>query len=157
MSESKPTSRELLLAIGIGQWNATGTIPYLMIPTATTDPKSPQVTEIVRHLQRILFGLGATDVGNTGYLDPPTARALRMVAGPDWERMTWAANIQAVLAAQRRGHHLTPARSAAPMATSVPVAVGGPLDFLPDVPGGLFTYGVAAYLLYRHFVKARAR
>jgi hypothetical protein len=157
MTDTKKTSRELLLDIGMGKWNTTGTIPYLMIAPATTDPKSPQVMEIVRHLQQVLFGMGATDVANTGYLDPSTARALRQLVGPNWERMTWAANISGVLAARRRGQRLSAASLAVSVADdSVPVAVGGPLDFLPDVPGGLITYGVIGYLIYRHFQKKRA-
>lgn len=154
---SKMTSRELLTAIGIGQWNATGTIPYLMIAPATTDPKAPQVMELVRHLQQVLFRMGASDVASTGYLDPSTARALRMVAGPNWERMTWGANIQAVLAAARSGQRLTAGSGPADTSGGGAVAVGGPLDFLPDVPGGILTYGVVGYLIYRHFAKARAR
>ena len=156
MSATKMTSRELLLAIGMGQWNITGTIPYLMIAPATTDPKSPQVMEIVRHLQQVLFGMGATDVANTGYLDPSTARALRQLVGPNWERMTWGANISGVLAALRRGQRLSATSMAVPVDDSMPVAVSGPLDFLPDVPGGLITYGVVGYLIYRHFTKKRA-
>lgn len=155
MTATKMTSRELLLGIGMGQWNITGTIPYMMIAPATTDPKSPQVMEIVRHLQQVLFGMGATDVANTGYLDPSTARALRQLVGPNWERMTWGANISGVLAARRRGQRLSAASLVVPD-DSVPVAVGGPLDFLPDVPGGLITYGVIGYLLFRHFTKKRA-
>jgi hypothetical protein len=156
MNNGKMTSRELLSVIGMGQWNATGTIPYLMIAPAITDPKAPQVTEIVRHLQQVLFRMGATDVASTGYLDPPTARALRLVAGSNWERMTWGANIQAVVRAMEHGQRLSPAQ-AQTSASGTPVAVGGPLDFLPDVPGGLLTYAVTGYLLYRHFRKARTR
>lgn len=32
---------------------------------------------------------------------------------------------------------------------AMPVAVSGALDFLPDVPGGILTYAVGAYLLWR--------
>jgi len=151
----KQTSRDLLSAIGMGQHNATQAIPYLMIAPATTDPKTPMVINMVRHVQQQLYQMGATDVANSGYLDAPTAAALLQIAGPDWERMSWAQNIQAVLGARDRGMSLSPpppARSAAPM----PAAVSGPLDFLPDVPGGIVTYGVAFYLLYRHFTKPRS-
>ncbi len=44
----------------------------------------------------------------------------------------------------------------APLAPVTPVAVGGPLDFLPDVPGGIVTYAIGAYFLYRH-LKNRKR
>lgn len=152
----KTTSRDLLNAIGMGQHNATQAIPYLMIAPATTDPKTPLVINMVRHLQQVLYQMGATDVGNTGYLDPPTARALRLTAGPNWERMTWGQNLGSVLGARDRGMQLSPAAVAAPSAAPMPVAVSGPLDFLPDVPGGIITYGVAAFLLYRHFSKRRS-
>jgi len=154
----KPTSRELLKGIGISDHNATTIIQDLMIAPATSDPKSPQIIMLVRALQAVLFSLGATDVQNTGYLDPPTARALRMVAGADWERMSWGANVGAVVSARNIGMHLTPAtQMVPPTATSgIPVAVGGPLDFLPDVPGGLITYAAAGYLLYRYLKRRSA-
>lgn len=152
----KTTSRDLLNAIGMGQHNATQAIPYLMIAPATTDPKTPLVINMVRHLQQLLYQMGATDVANTGYLDPPTARALRLTAGPNWERMTWGQNIGAVLGARDRGMQLTAASMRTVPIDSTPVAVSGPLDFLPDVPGGIITYGVAAFLLYRHFSKRRS-
>lgn len=156
----KLTSRDLLEAIGVSHHNATTIIPYMMIAPATTDPKAGQIIMLVRQLQTMLYGLGATDVTNTGYLDPPTARALRLVAGENWERSSWGANVGAVLHAQQLGMQLAPAQ---PMATppmsgmsGMPVAVSGPLDFLPDIPGGLVTYGVAAFLLYRLFKKRRS-
>jgi hypothetical protein len=148
----KQTSRDLLNAIGMGQHNATQAIPYLMIAPATTDPKTPMVINMIRHVQQQLYQMGATDVVNTGYLDAPTAAALLQTVGPNWERMTWGANIQAVLGARDRGMSL----SSPPVAESMPVAVSGPLDFLPDVPGGIITYGVVGYLLYRHFSKRRS-
>jgi hypothetical protein len=152
----KMTSRDLLVAIGMGQHNATQAIPYLMIAPATTDPKTPMVINMVRLIQQVLYQLGATDVADTGYLDPPTARALRLVTGPNWERMPWASSITAVIGARDRGMLLSPASSGAAMAPAMPVAVSGPLDFLPDVPGGILTYAVAGYFLYRHFSKARS-
>jgi len=152
----KQTSRDLLNAIGMGQHNATQAIPYLMIAPATTDPKTPMVINMVRHIQQLLYQMGAIDVANTGYLDAPTAAALLQIAGPNWERMTWGSNIQAILGARDRGMSLSPPPAAAtPM--PMPVAVSGPLDFLPDVPGGIVTYGVVGYLLYRHFKQRSAR
>jgi hypothetical protein len=123
-----------------------------MIAPATTDPKTPMVINMVRLVQQQLYQMGATDVANTGYLDEPTATALLRVTGPNWERMSWAQNIQAILGAQQRGMSLASPLVSAPD-DAMPVAVSGPLDFLPDVPGGLITYGVVAFLLYRHFTK----
>lgn len=152
---SKPTknARELLTAIGIGHFNATMIMPYMMIAPATTDPKSSQTILIVNALQKILYQLGATDVPLSGRLDEPTARALASIVGPDWQRTTWGGNIAAVIAYRDGGGRI---RAPEPP-VSMPVAVGGPLDFLPDVPGGLLTYAVGGYLLYRHLTrKARA-
>ena len=159
MTDTKQTSRELLSAIGVGQHNATQIIPYVLIAPAVIDPKAPQSILLLRHLQRVLYQMGATDVVDSGYVDPPTARALRLITGPNWERQDWATNISAVLRARDRGQRLDAvvAQQQAPGAQGMPVAVSGPLDFLPDVPGGLVTYGVVAFLVYRHFTKRRTR
>lgn len=148
---NKITSRDLLNAIGMGQHNATQAIPYLMIAPSVTDPKTPMVINMVRMVQQQLYQMGWTDVADSGYLDAPTAAALLEVVGPNWERMSWAQNIQAMLGARDRG--MRPTAAAAAPVDAMPVAVSGPLDFLPDVPGGLITYGVVAFLLYRHFTK----
>lgn len=141
--------RDLLSAIGMGHFNATMTIPYLMISPATTDPKAAQVILVVQHLQNALNDLGANlQIG--GQLDAPTAAALQAVVGPGWAGMPWSASISAVVNARDIGW-----RFPAPDDDSIPMAVGGPLDFLPDVPGGMFTYAVAAYLIYRHFTKRK--
>lgn len=153
MSQPRKNVRELLLGIGVGEFNATMIVPYMFISPATTDPKSAQTILLVEHLQKVLFAMGATYVPLSGRLDEPTARALLQVVGPNWERMTWAANVAAVLAAKESGMSLR----APPAIRGAPVAVGGPLDFLPDVPGGMLTYAVGAFFLYRHFTrKARA-
>jgi hypothetical protein len=147
-------ARDLLGALGLGQYAANMIIPYMMIAPATTDPKASQIILLVEAIQKRLYAMGARDVALTGHLDPPTARALRQVAGQNWERMSWGANVQALLAAG--GRRLTARTSpTAPAAPSMPVAVAGPLDFLPDVPGGIVTYGVVGYLLYRHFTKRK--
>lgn len=157
MSATSKTLRELLTGIGVGHFNATMVIPYMMISPATTDPKASQVSLLVQHLQRALYNLGATDVPDSGTLDAPTAAALNQVVGPNWERMPWSASVSAVVAAQEGRGYIQPMTVAiAPVAApGEPVATGGPLDFLPDVPGGLVTYAVAGYLLYRHFSRAR--
>lgn len=146
------SARSLLVSLGIGQFNATGVIPFMMFAPATTDPKSPAVVLLVQHLQRLLFGMGAHDVVENGHLDEPTAHALEHVVGPGWERMTWAKNVAAVLAARERGVRIVHPVTEHP---GMPVAVAGPLDFLPDVPGGALTYAVAGFLLWRHLAKKK--
>lgn len=144
-------ARELLTKIGIGQFNATMVIPYLWIAPATTDPKSPQIILMVQKIQRQLNQLGA-NIAETGYLDLPTASALSLVVGDRWMTSPWSWTIQAVLSAKASGLSIAPA----PIVSS---SAPGPESMgafgLPDVPGGLVTYGVAAFLLYRHFKKKR--
>ena len=152
MSQPNKTLRQLLSAIGLGQFNATMVIPYMMISPATTDPKAGQVILLVQHIQRELYALGATGVAVSGYLDHPTAAALTDLMGPGWEGAPWSTVVQAVVSGRQNGTRLQGAARAAPSGARL-IAVGGPLDFLPDVPGGLVTYGVAGYLLYRHFTK----
>lgn len=150
--------RTLLTSIGIGGFNATMIIPYMMISPATTDPKASQIVLIVQHIQRALFRLGATDVAESGRLDQPTAQALLQIVGPNWERMPWSASVSAVVTAMETGRKVAPPMSMTPQdetSDAMPVAVGGPLDFLPDVPGGLLTYAIAGYFLYRHFNRSR--
>ncbi len=151
MSATSPNARELLASIGMGQFNATMAIPYMMISPSTTDPKAAQVILIVQHIQRALFQLGYHDVPDSGQLDLATANALLDVTGPDWNIQPWSASIAAIVSARNHGVRALPA--APPVNDGMPMSVGGPLDFLPDVPGGLFTYGVGIYLLYRHFHK----
>jgi hypothetical protein len=151
MSATSPNARELLAGIGMGQFNATMAIPYMMISPSTTDPKAAQVVLMVQHIQRALFQLGYHDVPDSGELDLATANALLSVVGPDWNIQPWSTAIAAIAAARKGGRRAQPVA----MATNdgVPTSVGGPLDFLPDVPGGLFTYAAGIYLLYRHFHK----
>jgi len=153
MSKELPNLRELLADIGMGQFTITMAIPLMMVSPATTDPKSSQVILTLQHIQRALFQLGATDVPMSGTLDAPTAAALRQIVGPSWEIMPWSASIRAIISARRRGVRIGPSTAVAVPSASGPVAVSGPLDFLPDVPGGLLTYAAGAYLLYRHFAR----
>jgi hypothetical protein len=146
------TQRSNLVDLGMGHFNATMTIPYMMISPATTDPKSGQVILLIQHIQRALYAMGATDVPDSGRLDPATVTALQQVTGPNWERQPWAATVSMVVDAKKRGQVLTPS-GGSPLDVpddGQPLAVGGPLDFLPDVPGGLATYLVGGYLLYRY-------
>ena len=148
------TSRELALAIGIGGFNASSVVQTMMQAPATTDPKMAAVILLVRHLQKALFELGATDVANTGYIDTATYHALEQLLGPSWMRMAWAETVGAVVDAKVTKTQLAPAMQ--PADDGVPVATSGVLDFLPEVPGGMFTYALGAYLIYRAISKKRS-
>jgi hypothetical protein len=151
MSTYRPKiSRELVSAIGIGQFNATMVIPFLLMAPATTDPKSPPIMMLVRHLQMQLTAMGWPGE-QTGYLDMPTAAALERLVGPGWMNRTWSQVVGNVVSARK--NHV----SLAPIATQVitytaPEATGA-FDFLPDLPGGTMTYvalGGLAYYLYKN-------
>lgn len=155
-SGNHPTVRDQLAAIGMGQFNITMCVPYMMISPATSDPKANQTILILQHIQRALYALGATDVPESGRLDPATVSALQSVVGPGWEGMPWSSSVKAIIHANQQGMGLSPMAPDMEVPPEVPVAVGGPLDFLPDIPGGIFTYALGGYLLYRHFVRKRA-
>lgn len=146
------TGRTLLTRIGIGQFNATMVIPYLGFAPATTDPKSPQVIIMVQHVQKMLNQMGAA-LSTSGHLDIPTARTLSLVVGERWETMPWSATLSAIISAKDNGVMLPTADETEIL---IPPAATGDIPgvpFLPDVPGGILTYGVAAYLLYRYLKK----
>ncbi len=152
------SSRDLLEGIGVGHFNATMIIPYLMISPATTDPKAVQIIVMVRQLQKTLWAMGATDVADSGHLDAATAAALERLCGPDWMRMTWGDNLTAVINARTVGMKLTPQGATDGLAVGQPVATGDAVfGILPDIPGGAVTYAAAGYLLYRYFSKRRAK
>jgi len=148
------TARTLLTQIGMGQFNATQAIVWLFTQPATSDPKQPAVILIVSALQRQLNRMGA-GLNETGYLDLPTASALTTIVGDRWETLTWADNIKAVISARDAG--LTIAQPDLQPVGSDDHAAYQELGLfgLPDVPGGIVTYGVAAYLLYRYLKKRR--
>lgn len=151
------TVRDQLVELGIGQFAATMVIPYMFIAPSTTDPKASQVILLVQAIQRLLFRLGATDVMLSGRLDDPTARALAAIVGPEWMATTWSGNVARVLAFRDGGGRLKGPESSVRMRVPVPASgVGGALDFLPDVPGGIVTYAVGGFLLYRALKKRRA-
>lgn len=147
-------AREMLTSLGIGQFNATMIIPFLWFAPATTDPRSSPVLMLVRAIQRNLFALGAS-LHETGFLDEPTAAVLERLMGPGWMNGSWAEVVGAVLAA-KRNHYTFAVQPAVAPEVHGPQAVGGVLDFLPDVPGGMLTYAVGGLVAY-HFWKKRKR
>ena len=148
-------ARDLLTKLGIGNFNATMIIQYMFIAPATTDPKSPPIILLVKHVQKALNKLGAR-IRETGYLDTATANALSQVVGPRWEQRSWADNVASVLTALKSDLMSTSTDELedAPIAT-IPKTSLGFID-LPHVPGGIFTYGAAGALAY-YLWKKRSR
>ena len=149
-TKSEVSARTLLTSLGVGHFNATMIIQYMFVAPATTDPKSPPIILLVEKIQRALAQMGAP-VAVTGQLDLNTAQYLSAVVGERWMTMPWAATVSAINSARDNGLDLAPVvASSGPLE---PIPLSGPLDFLPDVPGGIVTYGVAAYLLDRYLRK----
>lgn len=150
-----PNARDLLRAIGIGQFNATMIIPFMFIAPATTDPKSPSIILVVKHLQIMMNEMGAA-LPVTGYLDNATATAIETIAGPGWEQRSWADNVQAVLRARTKG--ITWREDPPPPPNYGPSGMQlGSVGPLPDVPGGLVTYGIAGFLAWKWWKSRKKR
>lgn len=148
--------RDILRQLGVGDFNATMMIQDAFIAPATSDPRSPQIILIVKHLQAKLADMGAP-IAISGQIDDPTASYLVALMGHDVLGMPWYHVIGGVLDAEAAGVSLAP-KTARPIRQGpAPVSgLSGLLDgpsFLPAIPGGLLTYGVAGYFLYKHFKK----
>jgi hypothetical protein len=148
IQKGENNARELLLSLGMGHYNATIAIQYKMLAPASTDPAMPSIILMTKHLQLGLRAAGA-NIPVTGQFDDPTVEKLIVLVGPEWHHVTWYALFQSVIAAKRE--QVLEQASAVPL----PVAPAdlGDVSFLPSVPGGMFTYAVAAvaawYLLFR--------
>ncbi len=151
-------TRDLVLKLGIGSFNAPMVQQWMFTQPATTDPKAPGVILMVRALQAKLGQMGAP-IMNTGYLDKPTAAVLEQLIGYGWLNRPWSEVVGAVIAAREQRLDLSktvPAQKPIEQYTvsqMPPQGMAGVFDFLPDVPGGLLTYAVGGYFLYRHLTK----
>jgi hypothetical protein len=130
-------ARQLLLSLGMGDYNATIAIQYMFIAPAATDPAMPSIFLMTKHIQQGLRAAGATDVAITGRIDEATARHLATLVGPDWNNITWYALFTAVLAAKR-------ARTLEVQSSALDLGI---VD-IPSVPGGIFTIALAAGALW---------
>jgi hypothetical protein len=139
MKSRENNARQLLLALGMGQYNATMAVPYMFIAPAATDPAMPQVMLMTKHLQQGLRAAGAP-CPVTGVIDDATARCLQQLLGSRWNQKSWFELYDAVIRAKR-----TRALETAPLMDL------GLVPDLPEIPGGILTLaigaGVAYYLL----------
>lgn len=143
------TSRELLLDLGVGQYNATMLVETLMMAPQTTEAAASPTMLLVGHIQDAMNAMGSA-ITVTGYLDQATAQALAQIAGRDFLRRSWFDVVKDVVAAKKAGIKLKK-KTARPNAKP---AVGL-FDSLPDVPGGLFTYAAGGFLLWKLLSKKK--
>jgi hypothetical protein len=81
--------REMMLAAGIGNYNAAMGIQFMNFLPTTTDPYAQGTILIVRGLQRLLNKRGA-GLAVDGGMGKATVRALVKYAGPRWYDKSWS-------------------------------------------------------------------
>lgn len=84
----KENIRQMLLAAGIGEFNATMSIPYMYFLPRTCDPSTQGVIQIVEGLQNLLRARGE-QVPLDGWMGKTTVDALMKFAGPTWRDKSW--------------------------------------------------------------------
>lgn len=127
-------ARQMLLGMGMGNYNATIAIQYMFIAPAATDPSMPSIILMTKHLQQGLRAAGADGVSVTGRIDDATATALAQLVGPQWNQLAWSTLFSAVLGAKQQ--RVLEDRS--------DMQLGGVIPDLPSIPGGMFTVAAAA-------------
>lgn len=145
--------RGLLLELGIGDFNATGIIQSAFQSPHATDPDMPPIIILTRRIQEHLRKMGA-NIQISGAIDQPTDYYLRRLCGDGYLTRPWYQVMEAVVSAKNRGTRLPKVTIATQetIDTSIQTqAIGG----LPDVPGGLLTYGAGALALWYFFMKKR--
>lgn len=140
-------ARQLLLSLGMGDYNATIAIQYMFLAPAATDPAMPSIYLITKHLQQGLRAAGATGVAVTGQVDRPTAEALIKLVGPDWNQMTWYSLFQSVILAKKK-------RTLEDHGGELEL---GLIPDLPSVPGGAFTWAAAAFAAWYFLIHKKKR
>lgn len=138
-------ARELLLSLGMGNYNATLAIQYMFLAPAATDPAMPSIILMTKHLQVGLRSAGASDVAVTGQIDDPTAKALIKLVGPDWNHVTWYALFTAVIDARRT-------RVLEEQTSNLDLGI---IPDLPEVPGGMFTWAAAAAAAWYFLIRKK--
>lgn len=137
-------ARQLLLGLGVGNYNATIMIQYMFLAPSATDPAMPSIILMTKHLQLGLRAAGA-DLAVTGQIDDPTAEALIKLVGPDWNHVTWYALFRAVTEAKKsqtlreRSKHMDL----------------GIIPDLPAVPGGILAWTAAAAAVWYFFFRKK--
>lgn len=136
-------ARNLLLALGVGDYNATIMIQYMFLAPSATDPAMPSIILMTKHLQAGLRAAGAR-VPLSGVIDDTTARALIRLVGPDWNHVTWYGLFEAVTAAKRM-------RALEKRSKELPLG----FVELPDVPGGNLTWAAGAFAVWYFLLRKK--
>jgi len=92
--------RDMLLAAGIGQFNAQQSIPFMNFLPSTTDPYAQGVIQLVQGLQRLLNKRGGRLTVDGG-MGESTLRELVKYAGPRWYDKSWTQLYGDVMAGKR--------------------------------------------------------
>lgn len=183
VTADKTNVRNLFLSLGMSNWNSTAAIPYAFMSPATTDPQMVPVVLIIKGIQNRLDipVTGVLDDATVAAMKVIAGPRWQTLAWADLAKA--ALERHAIIPPFMRGgfqatdprHHATKmdeilmpppgsageklaTRGALPSMLDVKNGILGLGDVLglPDVPGGIVTYGVAGYLLYRHFKKKKA-
>lgn len=151
--------RGMLTQLGLGQWTINGIIPSVFMAAGTTDPASPPIGALVSAIQK------KCGIPQTGMIDDGTAYVLTNDVGiPNWERSAWFDIVRAVLSYNRAVPNYRAPSSADGIGyyvskdSKLETALGDYLDApfgLPDVPGGLLTYAIGGYFLYKWFTNRK--
>lgn len=142
-------ARTLLLALGMGGYNATMAIPFMFIAPAATDPAMPPVILMTEHLQRGLRAAGM-NCSVTGQIDDATARCLAQLVGPRWNQTSWFELYAAVQRAMK-------ARRMDVESGALDLGLVPDLPALPAVPGGWITILGAGAVLYYMSKKSKKK
>jgi hypothetical protein len=126
MNGTEKTSRNLLLALGVPDFQATLVIPTLYHSPGVTDPNMAGVSVVVSRIQDVLNTAGY-NLPLSGQVDAPTSAALVQICGPYYLNMTWADVIAAVLDYVKNG-------SAYAASDNARAAAQSPDVTLSDVP-----------------------
>jgi hypothetical protein len=145
IKKGENNARQLLLGLGMGNYNATIAIQYMFLAPSSTDPAMPSVVLMTKHLQLGLRAAGATGVSVTGQIDEPTAKALIKLVGPEWNHVTWYSLFTSVTEAKR-------SRLLEERASNLGEL--GIID-LPDAPGGIFFWAAAAGAVWYFLIRKK--
>lgn len=148
---SQTTVRELLLGIGMGDFNAGSAIRYMFMAVSTTDPAMPPIILLVKHIQETLVAMGASDVQVNGRIDNATADAIQKISGADWLSQPWWQIVTDILKAKKRGFVFV--NDASYGGNTPPVPMSGILD---SIPGGAMGAAIGAAAIWYFLVKKKA-